>query len=42
MNGHIIQPVTHMRDLGVEVDNLLTFDNPIDNIISRAYQRIAI
>ena len=42
MNGHIIQPVTHMLDLGVEVDNLLTFDNHIDNIISRAYQRIAI
>ena len=39
-NGHIIQPV--MRDLGVEVDNLLTFGNHIDNIISRAYQRIAI
>ena len=42
MNGHVIQPVAHMRDLGVEVDNLLTFDNHIDNIISRAYQCIAI
>ena len=42
MNGHIIQPVAHMRDLGVEVDNHPTFDNHIDNIISRAYQRLAI
>ena len=27
MNGHFIQPVAHMRDLGVEVDNFLTYDN---------------
>ena len=42
MNGHVIQPVAHVRDLGVEVDNLLTFGNHIDDIISRSYQRIAI
>ena len=42
INGFIIQSSDHVRDLGVEVDNLLKFDYPIENIVSRAYQRLAI
>ena len=37
-----IEGPTHLADLGVEMDQLLKYNFHIDNIISKAYQRIAV
>ena len=42
MNNVIFESVNHIRDLGVEVDDCLRFDEHIKIITKRAYQRLGV
>ena len=40
LNGTQLKSTSHVRDLGVEIDSSLKFDHHLNNIVTRAYQRI--
>ena len=40
LNGAQLKSTSHVRDLGVEIDSSLKFDHHLNNIVTRAYQRI--
>jgi hypothetical protein len=40
LNGTQLKSSLHVRDLGVEIDSSLKFDHHLNNIVTRAYQRI--
>ena len=42
INNNIIHAADHVRDLGVEIDSNLVFNYHINNILTKAYQRIAV
>ena len=42
INGLRVVPLRRVRDLGINIDDRLSFGSHIDDIITKAYQRIAI
>ena len=42
LNGHAIKYLHSTRDLGIEVDSSLKFSSHVDNVVTKAYQRLGI
>ena len=42
LNGHAIKYLNSTRDLGIEVDSSLKFSSHVDNVVTKAYQRLGI
>ena len=42
INGLRVVPLSRVRDLGINIDDRLSFGSHIDDIITKAYQRIAV